>query len=146
MARTLKDLANEVRAFSDGLDEVNNQASCEVALAIVTNLAPETPVDTSKALSNWRVGIGQKSALAIPPHSPGRHGSTQEASVAATIAEAKAKLAAKKPGETIWISNVLPYIRRLNEGYSKQAPAGFVERAILIGRKIAETISARLTK
>lgn len=146
MARTLKDLANEVRAFSDGLNEVSNQASCEVALAIVTDLAPKTPVDTSKALSNWRVGIGQKPALAIPPHSPGRHGSSQEASVAATISEAKAKLAAKKPGETIWISNVLPYIRRLNEGYSKQAPAGFVERAILIGRKIAETISARLTK
>jgi hypothetical protein len=144
MARSLKDLANELRATADDLDKAASDAACQVAIAIVTDLATKTPVDTSKALSNWRIGLGRPVALAIAPHNPGRHGSTQDASAAATIAQAKAALAAKKPGQTIWISNVLPYIRRLNDGYSRQAPAGFVERAILIGRKVSETVKITL--
>lgn len=144
MARTLKDLAKEMRAAAKAVDKDASDAACEVAMAIVTDLAHRTPVDTSKALSNWRVSLGQPGALAVPPHVPGQHGSTQDASAAATIAAAKAVLANKKPGQVIWISNVLPYIRRLNDGYSKQAPAGFVERAILIGRKISERVQIKL--
>lgn len=144
MARTLLDLSKDIRAISKTLDSQASEAAKGAALVIVSDLAHKTPVDTSKALSNWRIGIGQKPALAIAPHTPGRKGSTQEQSAAATIAAAKAQLANKKPGQSIWISNVLPYIRRLNEGYSTQAPAGFVERAILLARKFFEKVRIKL--
>ncbi len=65
------------------------------------------------------------------------------ASAAETINQARAVLATKKPGQKIYITNNLPYIRRLNDGYSKQAPAGFVERAVLIGRKMRKNFKIK---
>lgn len=42
--------------------------------------------------------------------------------------------ASTKPGydnyNTVVTQNTVPYIQRLNEGYSKQAPAGYVEKTI----------------
>lgn len=144
MARNLLDLARELRALSSSVDKEANRIKCEVALAIVGDLAFKTPVDTSKALSNWRVSLERPGALAIPPHFPGEHGSTQKSSAQATIEAAKKTLANAKPGKPIFISNVLPYIVRLNQGYSRQAPAGFVERSILIGRKVSERAKVKL--
>jgi hypothetical protein len=44
--------------------------------------------------------------------------------------------------QTIWILNGLPYIERLNEGHSQQAPAGFVETAIYRNvRPVAELVA-----
>lgn len=138
MARNFRDLATDLRAIPQSISKQTSDEAVTVALAIVSDLASVTPVDTSKALSNWKVSLNQRTVLAIPPYTPGRAGSSQEESIKATIDAAKLVLAAKKPGDTIWISNVLPYIQRLNDGYSTQEPAGFVERAVLIGRKLSE--------
>lgn len=35
--------------------------------------------------------------------------------------------------QSIWLTNNLPYIGALNDGWSTQAPAGFVEEAIRVG-------------
>ena len=35
-----------------------------------------------------------------------------------------------KPGQTIFITNSLPYAMRLEHGYSKQAPAGMVKLTV----------------
>jgi hypothetical protein len=105
-----------------------------------------TPVDTSKALSNFQVGLGSPVDDVIGPIVPGEKGSTQAASSAAALAIAAEILAVKKPGETIYISNALPYIRRLNdEGYSPQSDH-FVERAVAAGRTFLATARGRLFK
>jgi hypothetical protein len=144
MAGNLSDLATELRAISPQLSKAVSDASKEAAIAIVTDLATVTPVDTSKALSNWRIGINQRPALAINAFNPGKQGSTQTESAQATIEAARLALATKKPGDIVWISNVLPYIDLLNKGSSTQAPAGFVERAVLIGRKMFERVNIKL--
>jgi hypothetical protein len=140
MAGNLRDLAKQIRAMSPQVATLASEASKTAALAIITDLANVTPVDTSQAISNWRVDINQRPVLAINPYFPGKKGTTQAESIAATIEAAKLALAAKKPGDTVWISNVLPYIGLLNDGSSSQAPAGFVERSLLIGRKVVENI------
>lgn len=136
MARNLLDLADSLEKKAAAIEESASKLAADVALTIVGDLAYKTPVDTSKALSNWIVTLNDPSTNKIPPHFPGVKGSTQRASAAETIAEAKRVLAQKKPGQAIFISNNQPYIRRLNDGYSKQQPAGFVQRAVLIGRKM----------
>jgi hypothetical protein len=55
----------------------------------------------------------------------------------ATIALLAGVTADYELGQTIWISNNLQYIQRLNEGHSTQAPAGFVEMAIEAGLREA---------
>lgn len=138
MAKTLMDLAKRMYAIAAEIPAANSKLAVKVALTVVGDLSYKTPVDTSKALSNWVVTLGGPNVGIIPPNFPGIKGSSQGASAAEALAKAKAILANKKPGQSIFITNNLPYIRRLNDGYSRQAPAGFVERAVLIGRKQVE--------
>lgn len=135
---TLLDLANRLEKTAGAVDKAASDAAVTVALTIVGDLAFKTPVDTSKALSNWIVTLDSPSNATIKPHFGGKKGSSYRSSAAETIALAKKVLASKKPGQSIFITNSLPYIKRLNEGSSEQAPAGFVERAVLIGRKTAK--------
>lgn len=134
MAGNLLDLATRLELRAMRYELAASMLAEEVAREIVKDLANVTPVDTSKALSNWVTTIGAPSASNIDAYSVGDKGSTQSTSAAETIAQAENALQAKRPGQTIYITNNLPYIKRLNEGYSKQEPAGFVERAVLIGR------------
>lgn len=136
MAKGLLDLAASLEKKAKAIDEAASKLAVDTALTIVGDLAFKTPVDTSQALSNWIVTLETPSSDKIKPHFPGEGGSTQRASAAETLNSAKLVLRNKKPGQAIFITNNLPYIRRLNDGYSAQAPAGFVERAVLIGRKM----------
>lgn len=136
MAKDLLALAETLEAKAKAIDEAASRTAVDTALAIVGDLAYKTPVDTSQALSNWQVTLDGPATSTIGPHFPGSQGSTYRASAAETIANAKSVLQNKKPGQAIFITNNLPYIKRLNDGYSAQAPAGFVERAVLIGRKM----------
>lgn len=143
MAGNLLDLANRMDALNTSIHAAASNTAKKVAETIVSDLAFKTPVDTSQALSNWTVTLDRPDVGTIDPHYPGEFGSTQVASAQQTINEARDVLKLKKPGQPIFITNNLPYIRRLNDGYSGQAPAGFVERAVLIGRKIAQKFKLR---
>lgn len=117
-----------------------NAAKIYVATQIIVDVVIHTPVDTSKALSNWQAGLSGKNENRLLPHVAGSHGSTQGASIGATIAAAVQTLREARPGQTIHIFNNLPYIRKLNDGSSQQQPAGFVERAALVGRKALRNV------
>lgn len=138
MGRTLLDLAKELEAKTKDVSSEASNLAMKVATTIISDLAYSTPVDESTAISNWVVALGSPSRAEIPAHYRGSHGSTYSSSAGQTIEEAKKVLASKRPGEAIYISNNTQYIRYLNDGSSAQAPAGFVERAELLGRKMAE--------
>lgn len=144
MARTLLDLAKSLEKRAVKIEEAVSKLAAETAILIVSDLVFVTPVDTSQALSNWQVSLNTPVSSPIGPYSPGFFGSTQGASAHATIRAAKAVLARKRPGDVIYISNVLDYIVDLNNGTSRQRPAGFVERSSIIGRKYAEQAKVKV--
>lgn len=90
-----------------------------VVLILDSQLVNRTPVDTGRARSNWIPSLNAPSALKVEPN--------QKIDVSSVLATYKVK-------DTVFISNNLPYIRRLNEGYSKQAPAGFVDDAVMVAK------------
>jgi len=139
MAGSLLDLADSIAAKRVNLGKGASEAAKKFALTTVAELAYKTPVDTSQALSNWTVTIESPATGKHGPHFGGIGGSSYRASAAETVALAKKALEAKKPGQAIWITNNQPYINRLNDGYSAQAPAGFIEAAILVGRRTLKT-------
>jgi hypothetical protein len=112
--RKLSNLAKQV--------EVGTQDMIKrVALDIDSALVLTTPVDTGRARSNWQVSIGKTAAGTID----------QPASPSETIGNAKSELAKLRDSDSsVHITNNLPYIQRLNEGWSPQQPAGFVDQAI----------------
>lgn len=144
----LNTLADNIKRLKSSLGKEASDHAVKTAITIVGDLAYKTPVDTSEALSNWVVSIGEGVGGivrgAIPPHFRGKHGSTYKASAAETVSNAKIALQAKQPGETIWITNSAPHIKYLNDGSSAQQPAGFVERAILLGRKMKGNFKIRM--
>lgn len=143
MAGNLLDLAKRLERKVEVLEEASSEHAKTVALTIVGDLAYHTPVDTSQALSNWIVTLDAPSSAKIGPHVPGLAGSTQKASAQVVIAAAKAVLAKKKPGQRIYITNNQPYIRKLNDGTHSQQPGAFLERAVLLGRRLKAKFTLR---
>lgn len=104
----------------------------KVTLDLVANLkkAPSeggTPVDTGWARANWVPRIGAPFE--------GTAGTRQQAETGALDTGTQARgegevLTFKLAGKRVHVSNNVPYIVNLNEGTSKQAPAGFVQIAI----------------
>jgi hypothetical protein len=91
------------------------------ALRILSTVIPATPVDTGRARANWQTSIG----------APIRDATTQvDQSGTSTITKGRSVVESRPAGSTIYITNNVPYIELLNQGYSRQAPANFVLIAI----------------
>lgn len=144
MARSLLDLADSFDKKAEQIETAVSKLAVEIAVTIVTDLAYKTPVDTTNAISNWQVTLSTPAHTEIDPHFPGFNGYTYSQSAAMTVTLAKAVLEQKKPGQVIWIANNADYIQNLNNGSSRQEPAGFVERAVLLGRKKASEFKLKV--
>lgn len=135
MAGSLKDLAGRLNKIANEIPKQVNQLKTDVALTIQYELTERTPVDTTKAVSNWKVTRVAPFPADIEAYSPGFLGYTARASIAAARADAQKNLRGVKIGETVFIVNNADYIKELNNGSSRQAPAGFVEASVMVGRK-----------
>lgn len=137
MAGSLLALAERMESLATAVQEGFAAPASDTAWAILNNLAVNTPVDTSRALSNWQVSLDRPFVYDIGAYSPGHHGSTESVSREQMLATARYLLSHRRPGQRIFISNNVPYIRRLNDGHSRQAAAGFIERAVAVGNRVA---------
>lgn len=144
---SLSTFAKNMRRLAKGIS-VNADAHVrKVALAIDATVVMATPVDEGRARSNWQVAVDAAPTGTVEAYSPGKEGSTGGANAREAIAQAERAIAqyvGGKPTSAIHITNNLPYIRRLNDGWSAQAPAAFVERAVQVGLAAAAT-NANLT-
>lgn len=144
--RTLKDLAKSMRKRAKGMDEFASNLSKAGVEAMLEDLVRITPVDESTALSNWQVNLGNPAADAIPAHVLGSKGSTQGASADKALAEGRAELQYKKPGQPVFLSNLTPYIGDLDKGSSRQFAGGFVPRALIVFRLAVQEAKKRLLR
>lgn len=94
--------------------------------------SPGTPIDTGFARGSWVGGIG----------SEGGEGAGTEAGAAAQLQSTALRVVA---GDTVYMSNHAPYIRRLEFGHSRQAPQGMVRLAVAAAPLIAEEVAQHLT-
>ena len=135
MSNDLFKLADRIDDLRDRIKTSASDTAKNASAAILKSLVSNTPVDTSQALSSWIVTLDKPSSASNPAHVLGTKGSSASASAEITLREGLAILEGKKPGQNIYIVNNQPYIGYLNDGSSSQQPAGFVERAALIGGK-----------
>ena len=128
-ARRMREMGGNVERNADRLVK-------QTALAVDQSVVLASPVDTGRFRSNWRVGLGAPVEGEIEAHAPGQDGSTASANTQGALGHAQTEIAKRQPGQTVWISNPLPYGPRLNAGHSGQAPAGFVETAVREGVEV----------
>lgn len=120
------DIKISIKGMADDLEIKALQAVSKLALSVNRTLVLSTPVDTGRARSNWLVALNKV-----------EKGTTQEVDKDGTEAQAKAigVVTRYNLGDEINIANNLPYIGRLNNGHSKQSPAGFVQKAIQVAER-----------
>ena len=102
------------------IDRTLDQGIRATILELSTAIIKDTPAKTGLARGNWQASIGR--------------GATGEVSVvnkrsgeAKAIAEVNQK-ASVAVGDLYYLTNNLPYIERLEYGWSKQAPGGMVRK------------------
>lgn len=120
----------QIRAVIQALKETTEKVVIRLSLNITANLIEDTPVDTGWARANWVPAIGA---------SPRAQASSQPTNSmvqnqAARQSAGQVGLLSYKLGQgSVFISNNVPYINRLNDGSSTQAASGFVQAAIRRG-------------
>lgn len=142
----LDDFARRMSRLSMQVEGNAEQAVKDCAKAVTRTVINATPVDTGRARSNWTAELDQAFSRLFPAHVPGEKGSTGEANAEAAINQANDAIDRFdiNANRSVHISNSLPYIGALNDGHSKQAPAGFVEEAVMEG--LATVRGARILK
>lgn len=113
-----------------------NKLKRKAALAVDASVVMATPVDTGRARANWQASLSAPVGAEIEAYAPGTAGSTSGENGRRALEQAKTEIAASQPEQGIFLTNNLPYIGRLNEGHSAQAPSGFVQTAVLIGIEV----------
>lgn len=138
--QTLSQFAAKMEKMPDRIKAAVSEVTSKMVVNMVVELGESTPVDTSQAISNWQVGVIIPRKDFIYPHFHGSGGSTESASLSATVSIAAGKTAVRRFGQPVFITNNAPYINDLNQGSSRQAPKMFVEMAILRARKMREKL------
>lgn len=151
----LNTLASRMASLRAALPGYANSKKIEVVTAIHDSLIQTTPVDTGMAMSNWPVSLNapepdMQGAFVPSPRGRMLAGEwtravepeqTRGANILPAQEQRNVALESCQPGDVVFIANNLPYIQRLNEGSSTQAPAGFVDAAVVVGTQKFENAS-----
>jgi hypothetical protein len=112
----------EIAEFADTLTPAAARTLIrKIGGKVLRGVVFKTPVDTGRARGNWIVSHGEPAQ--------GETGLVDRGSGTdrrATIGEGDLELRKTEVGTTVWISNNVPYIRKLEHGHSGQAPEGMV--------------------
>lgn len=126
----MKTLSSQLQRFDKDVKKRINKYKITFAKTILLYLIEKTPVDTSKALSNWIVGLHKAKTRQINAHAVGVDGSTQSVSATVAFSLGQAIIKRAKVGEIVYISNNVDYIELLNMGYSSQAEKHYIQHCV----------------
>lgn len=132
--RTLKDLSDRLNKLADKVEAAPSKVAASFSLVLIDELVLRTPVDTSKALSNWLMSLNDPIYIDMDAYYEGVFGSTFSSSRTEVLKHAHTIAGRKKPGQPLYITNAAPYIMELERGTSKQAPTGFTKQSIFAAK------------
>lgn len=146
---SLRDFSVRLNAYVKKVEGAGTKAQRAVAMAVMQPLVMSTPVGKvdlwnassrhsarpgyvgGRARANWHVTVGSADAETTEEVDP---------SGGKTITNAQGEVDSSTPGEAIYLNNNLTYIVPLNDGHSRQAPAGFVQIAVQHGLEKLRTL------
>ena len=128
--------ANQMKAWERKTERKMDLAVRKIALEMFRKIILKSPVDTGRFRGNWQLAIGSVPEGTLE---------LDDKTGTATIAKGAATVMGINAGDTIYFANNLPYARRLEEGYSQQAPAGMVALTIQEFQSIVSLIGIELS-
>lgn len=133
MAIRADSFAKKLRKFANDLPNKNNEIKKALIIETATQVVADTPILTGQAQNNYFFTVGSldRASVLYGPFNGARGGTM-------SLARAQKAASTVKPRQPVYMTNNLPYIGRLNDGYSTQAPARFVQTAIARARQIID--------
>ena len=120
---SLRRLANDIRRLPERIELAVVEEVKDFALSVVDIGTINSPVDTSRLISNYHISVGSSSEEVFEAAVEGRLGSTSSASRSVTLLEAEADLAAKTAiGQDVYVVNNTEYLLERNQA------DGFLDR------------------
>lgn len=113
--------AADLRALCERAGDKAEMVVRGAALELGGQMVDRSPVDTGRFKNAWVTSTG-----AADPSRP----QGADKSGARSLAVLNERIAAWKPGQTIWILNNLSYAKPLEYGHSQQAPSGIVRLTV----------------
>ena len=112
-------------------------AARKIALELFRRVILKTPVDKGGARSNWQASLGSPATGTVD---------ATDTQAGPTFRKVVSATEGFDVGDTIYLANNLPYIRRLEEGSSQQAPQGMVALTVQEFSAIVNQISAEVSR
>ena len=109
------DVAKYAKLAGASVDETGRA----IVLELFGSVIKDTPVDTGRARGNWQTSIGSPAS-----------GEVDRLGEREALSELGSETGKFVGGQVIYLSNQLPYIQRLELGWSDQAPAGMVRKNV----------------
>lgn len=110
-------------AVGEWINRVNAEADAafrRICLDLFARIVQKTPVDTGMLRGNWHISLNATEPRRLPP----------QKYPSIVIAAGGAQLAKATIRETVIMQNNMPYARRIEYGWSKQAPNGMVRQSV----------------
>jgi hypothetical protein len=131
-------LSQRILRIQRGIVDNANEKVIRASRAFLTEVVTGTPADTGQAISSWKTGLNY-SPTGTRNLAPGEKGSSRNTAISAVLNLELPRLDRRRTGQTVYIVNTVSYIDLLNAGRSKQAPAGFIDRARLAAGAASRT-------
>lgn len=106
------DVAKFAKLTNSSLDQTGRA----IALELFRSVILDTPVDTGRARGNWQTSLWNPKDGEV------------ERDMSAALQETARETSVFGMGKLIYLANNLPYIYRLEFGWSKQAPGGMARK------------------
>jgi hypothetical protein len=124
-----------VRRFADDKPRLIEQGIRRATIDMFSRVVLRTPVDTGRARGGWSFSEGGPARGSGGRLDPG--GGAAIGAITGGVSGARIG-----DGTEHWLTNTVPYIERLENGYSRQAPAGMVKVTVAEFRGAFERIVA----
>lgn len=121
---------SQLNAFVSGTEKKVERTVRAVKLELFRSVILDTPVDTGRARGNWQATLDSPATEEI-----------ENESMSVALAGVAANLG--KVNDVSFLANNLPYIEELEDGSSKQAPAGMVRRNMARVQRLINEQAAR---
>ncbi len=123
--------ADDVRRFSVKTEAAHNKIVRAATIELFSSVIKATPVDTGRARGAWATTVGSPSSAVETREGEG-------VSLAEVIS-----VTPPGAGQETYLANNLPYIVELEDGSSKQAPAGMVTGSM---DRVSKIVAAAIEK
>lgn len=140
----MSSFAADLRKFAEATNRTMTDTLQGTVLELATRMTIRSPVDTGRFRGNWQIGDGGPDTRTDSPFDKQPLGSPP---AAATFTRWQDQMEGVLPGTVIYITNSLPYARRLEyEGWSQQAPSGMVRVTLTEYAGIIRSVLERVKK